>query len=142
MHLYTHEYFFPPYRVDVTLGDAGADGASGEELVEVWQTFRGNEWSNKGSKFGEGQEMLTVELRPLSKKNFYETRGGCKSLITGYPICYAIMWNNSDTDHTIAVNIIGFLKSPMILMALVSCGMIFGLPYMMENSKCSHHHIP
>lgn len=35
-----------------------------------------------------------------------------------------------------AVNILGFVKSPMILMGLVSVAMIFGMPYLMENSKC------
>ena len=51
---------------------------------------------------------LAINVSPTGTKDFYQTRGG--------------------------FDVVGFLKSPMILMALVSVGMIFGLPYIMDNS--------
>ena len=46
--------------------------------VEVWQTFRGNEWDNKGEKYGAGKD-ISLEVVLLGKKEFYESRGGCES---------------------------------------------------------------
>lgn len=44
----------------------------------MWQTFRGNEWDNKGEKYGAGKD-ISLEARLLGKKEFYESRGGCES---------------------------------------------------------------
>jgi hypothetical protein len=76
--------------------------------VSAWQTFRGNEWSNQGPQYGTGQAELNIEVRPVGQKDFYAQRQG--------------------------FSLLSFLKSPMILMALVSVVMIFGLPYLMDNS--------
>ena len=46
-------------------------------VVEVWQTFRGNEWDNRGEKIGAGTD-INVEVKVVGKKNFFESRGGCK----------------------------------------------------------------
>lgn len=105
--IHTRDHVFPPYRVDVTSSAADTAG----EKVEVWQTFRGNEWNNKGPQLGHAQHALTIEARPAGIKEFYQQRGG--------------------------FNILGFLKSPMILMGLVSVVFIFGMPYMMENSEAA-----
>lgn len=94
---------FPPLRVDVTAEE------NKEPSISAWQTFRGNEWSNKGPQYGSGQDELIVEVQPIGQKDFYQERQG--------------------------FSIASFLKSPMILMALVSVLMIFGLPYLMDNSK-------
>lgn len=102
--LHSRDYFFPPFRVDVE----PAEGGNGEDLVQIWQTFRGNEWSNKGPRYGAGVGYATAEIRPSAKKEFYQARGG--------------------------FSLISFVKSPMILMALFSVVMIFGMPYLMDNS--------
>lgn len=105
--IHSRDYFFPPLRVDVTQKEGEST-----QTVEAWQTFRGNEWSNKGPSYGTGKEDLTVAVRPLGQKDFYQTRGG--------------------------FSVMSFLKSPMILMGLVSVVLIFGMPYLMENSTlCS-----
>lgn len=80
LNIYTRDYSFPPFRVDVSPEEAGLDESPREKLVEVWQTFRANEWSNKGPKFGEGKKELSVNLQPNSRKEFYQERGGCKSI--------------------------------------------------------------
>lgn len=102
--VYSRDYFFPPLRVDVQ--QAGDD--SSKQSIHVWQTFRGNEWGNKGPLFGSGTGELTISIAPSTRKDFYLPRGG--------------------------FNLVGFLKNPMILMALVSVVFIFGVPYMMDNS--------
>ncbi|KAF2491622.1 hypothetical protein BU16DRAFT_516077 [Lophium mytilinum] len=94
---------------DIAFEALRIDVSSGEGLqkVEAWQTFWGNEWENKGEKRGEGSGGVVVEVRPVGVKEFYQSRGGFDPL--------------------------SFLKSPMILMALFSMVIIFGMPYLMEN---------
>ncbi|KAK6416402.1 hypothetical protein LTR95_017460, partial [Oleoguttula sp. CCFEE 5521] len=86
--IYSRDHAFAPYRVDVTKAAA----ASAQQDVDVWWTYRGNEWSNKGPLLGSAQDDLRVEIRPSAMKDFYQQRGG--------------------------FNLVGFLKSPMILMGL------------------------
>jgi len=104
------DYTFAPYRVDVTtMGDEG------RENVEVWQTFWGNEWGNKGERIGgsiweeSSSESVRIEARVERVKNYYQERQGFDPL--------------------------SFLKSPMILMALFSLVLIVGMPYLTESSK-------
>jgi ER membrane protein complex subunit 7 len=104
--IYSRDFFFPPLRVDVM---KSADGTQ-TETIQAWQTFRGNEWSNKGPVYGTGKGELGIQIQPSSQKDFYTQRGG--------------------------FNVVGFLKSPMILMGLVSVVFIFGLPKLMDNSTC------
>lgn len=113
--LHCRDYVFDPYRVDVetTLppADAHHDAPNGkvEEVVKVWQSFRGNEWDNKGASMGEGRGSLTIAVEPRAKKEYYQAR-------TGF-------------------DVLSFFKNPMILMALFSLVLIVGLPYITENSK-------
>lgn len=101
--LHARDHMFPPLRVDVT--KAADDSA---QTISAWQTFRGNEWSNKGPSYGTGKGDLTISVNPAMQKDFYMVRGG--------------------------FNLLSFFKSPMILMALGSGVLIFGMPYIMENS--------
>ena len=103
--IHSRDYFFPALRVDV----GKAEGEASKQTINAWQTFRGNEWSNKGPHYGSGQGELAIQVPVSGQKDFYQQRGG--------------------------FDVLSFLKSPMILMALVSVVMIFGLPYLMENSK-------
>lgn len=101
--VHSRDYFFAPLRVDVTPG-----GEEESQSIEAWQTFRGNEWSNKGPSYGAGKGSLTILVRAAAPKDFYQVRGG--------------------------FNLLSFFKNPMILMGLFSVVMIFGMPYLMENS--------
>lgn len=104
LSIHSRDHVFPPLRIDVSRSE---DGTS-QQTVTAWQTFRGHEWSNKGQQYSVGQDEVTFEVRPVAQKDFYVPRGG--------------------------FNLLGFFKSPMILMSLVSVVMIFGLPKLMENS--------
>jgi len=112
LNVHTRDFFFPPYRVDVSLSEAGDDESQSQELIQVWQTFMGNEWSNKGPSAGEQRGEVTITLPPNGRKDYYQRREG--------------------------FSLLSFFKSPMILMGLFSVAMIFGMPYLMDNSK-SHH---
>jgi hypothetical protein len=68
VHCQTQAYH--PLRIDV--------GATGE--VSGWETFRGNDWGNKGEalevkEVGAGK---AVELRALGVKNYFMERPKCK----------------------------------------------------------------
>jgi len=71
LDVHCRDYNFAPLRVDV----------GGNEEVEVWQTFRGHEWDNKGEKAIE----RPVQLKVLAGKDYYEERSGCKWFIR---LCY------------------------------------------------------
>jgi hypothetical protein len=104
--IHSRDHFFAPYRVDV----GHTEGEAAQEIVHVWQTFRGNEWSNKGPSLGSGQGELQIDVRPAALKDFYQARS--------------------------SFSVMSIFKNPMILMGLVSVVMIFGMPKLMENSTC------
>ncbi|KAH0496302.1 hypothetical protein TgHK011_003673 [Trichoderma gracile] len=94
---------FLPLRVDV---DVGADG---EAKVQAWETYRGNEWGNKGEEVPVRSEGATRSLavKAAGPKIFFVERT--------------------------KFSVLSILKNPMILMGLVTMGIVFGMPYLMEN---------
>lgn len=108
LSIFTRDYTFPQYRIDVTPLSQSTP-SDPKEAIEIVQTFRGNEWGNKGQVYGSGNDTVTIALSPNAKKEFYAQRQGFSAL--------------------------SILKNPMILMALVSAGLVFGMPYLMDNSK-------
>lgn len=75
VHCSTHA--FAPLRVDVlplVAGDTG-DAAAGLR-VKAWETYRGNDWDNKGEAVGADGRM---EVRVLGAKAFFMERSSCES---------------------------------------------------------------
>ena len=74
-------------RVDVVAIPAAESKGATEQgterkRVDVWQTFRGNEWDNKGEKLGGGtleQGGVTINIGVLAERAFYEARARCKT---------------------------------------------------------------
>lgn len=75
---------FAPLRVDVApaagIPEVGAGVSS--ESVEVFQTFWGNEWGNKGERRARGVSKqgaggVVVEVWPERVKDYYQERSGC-----------------------------------------------------------------
>lgn len=68
VHCATNAYH--PLRIDV--------GAGGE--VAAWDTFRGNDWGNKGEAIAvkEGSVGRGVEVRALGPKNYFVERPKCE----------------------------------------------------------------
>lgn len=74
-----------PMRVDVEMASTGRSegdgkGAALTKRIGVWQTFRANEWDNKGEALGEAsaEEGLRIDVQVLGVRDVYEQRGGCK----------------------------------------------------------------
>jgi spore coat protein CotH len=79
LEIHARDYVFEPLRVDVA--DEGA-----KEYVKSWQSFRGNEWDNKGEKRGEGEARVAggvakanIWVGVMGSKEYYAKRAGCKS---------------------------------------------------------------
>lgn len=121
LDVHCRDFLFAPLRVDV--GDS--------DNVEVWQTFRGHEWENKGEKLVE----RPVEVRVLAGKDHYEHRSGCKWLQK--PCSYSVQHRRETSSQLVCliVSILSLLKNPMILLAVVGLGLVFGMPYLIDSSK-------
>ncbi|KAL1848042.1 hypothetical protein Plec18167_008737 [Paecilomyces lecythidis] len=100
----SREYVFAPYRVDVA-----ADGT----VIGVWETFRGNAWSNRGAEMfvatvgGSAIEDVIVPAKVLARRGFYEERSKFSPL--------------------------SLFKNPMILLAVFAMVVMFAMPKLMEN---------
>ncbi|KAJ9295310.1 hypothetical protein DTO271G3_6133 [Paecilomyces variotii] len=100
----SREYVFAPYRVDVS-----ADG----EVIGVWETFRGNAWSNRGAEMfiatvgGNGVRDVIVPAKVVARRGFYEERATFSPL--------------------------SLFKNPMILLAVFAMVVMFAMPKLMEN---------
>ncbi|KAH6642653.1 hypothetical protein C7974DRAFT_385881 [Boeremia exigua] len=105
--VHCRDYAFEPLRIDVSIEESVEGSGEKKEVIKSWQTFLGNEWDNKGESRGEGGNGLVIEARPVGQKQFYQERAGFSPL--------------------------SFLKNPMILMAVFSGLLMFGMPKLMEN---------
>ncbi|OTA91398.1 hypothetical protein M434DRAFT_76340 [Hypoxylon sp. CO27-5] len=109
VHCKTH--VFAPLRVDVIESEAGegkAKGSARELVVRAWETYRGNDWENKGQEVPRtGGEDGRFAVRALGPKEYFIERG--------------------------SFSILSILKNPMILMGLVSLGLFIGMPKLIEN---------
>lgn len=78
LDVFCRDYFFEPLRVDVTTGAAGR-----ADRVEAWQTFRGNEWDNKGEeRVADGDAAVAkVQIHVLGPKQYYQKREGCEYIV-------------------------------------------------------------
>ncbi|KAF4991751.1 hypothetical protein FDECE_13927 [Fusarium decemcellulare] len=95
---------YHPLRIDIQ----AADGAE-DEIVQAWETFRGNDWGNKGEvvPVREGSKGRGFEVRALGGKNYFMERP--------------------------QFSVLTILKNPMILMALVSLVLLVGMPKLMDS---------
>jgi hypothetical protein len=123
--VHCRDYVFEPLRIDVSIEEAVEGSGDKREVVKAWQTFLGNEWDNKGESRGEGGNGLVIETKIVATKYFYQERGGCE---------FVQELDSTEWALTSTVSPLSFLKNPMILMAVVSMGLMFGMPKLMENS--------
>ncbi|KAH6656658.1 hypothetical protein BKA67DRAFT_162715 [Truncatella angustata] len=109
---------FAPLRVDVleagedvpsaaaVVGEPVGPGAAAAVVVRAWETYRGNEWDNRGEEAVRlGGDGFAVKC--LGKKVFFQERS--------------------------KFSILTILKNPMILLGLVSLGIFIGMPKLVEN---------
>jgi hypothetical protein len=129
LDIHSRDHVFPSLRVDVVepvsilpikqAGDGeAAPVAPTPETVTVYLTHPSNKWSHLGAKIAastaplSSTDQVKLSVSALGKKVFYEQRQG--------------------------FDLMSFFKNPMILMGVVSMGFVFGMPYLMENSKSQH----
>jgi len=108
--------------------------ADSQAEVQVWGTFRGNEWSNKGEvkEVKEVEDRVGVwgfDVKCMGKKEYFIERTGCK-WSPRYP---AVGRRSHSTNLALTVSPMSILKNPMILIAGVSMILVFGMPYIMDN---------
>ena len=107
LDVYSRDYVFAPYRVDVS---ASSSSDSVTQITGAYETYRGTQWSDHGLPLTPSDrptEDLTISVKVLARKNFYEERQG--------------------------FNVLSLLKNPMILMGIVALAFTFGMPKLMEN---------
>ncbi|KAK1057235.1 hypothetical protein LTR33_013692 [Friedmanniomyces endolithicus] len=91
------DYFFPPLRVDVT---KAADGTQ-QETVQAWQTFRGNEWSNKGPFYGSSNvdPEMKEEFDDMQKKGPLSGSSGAAAQLRNFDIAGWLAGKGSTTEQ-------------------------------------------
>ncbi|KAK4222415.1 Cys/Met metabolism PLP-dependent enzyme-domain-containing protein [Podospora fimiseda] len=94
-------YAFSPLRLDVLRNEEN------EITVRAWETYRGNDWNNKGEETTRRGEKNTVEVRGLGHKAYFVERS--------------------------KFSVLSIFKNPIILLSLVSMGLFFGMPKLVEN---------
>lgn len=118
---------FGPLRVDVP--------AAPDEPVAACETFRANDWANKGEALPliHGSAGPGFELRHRGSKNYYVPRPTCARR----PRCPRLPPPHPPSADPVgfAVSVFAILKNPMILMGAVSMLLFVGMPYLIENSE-------
>lgn len=102
---------FIPLRVDVFPTSSGSDDKVQSESLEVraWETYRGNDWNNKGE---------AVAVRSNGAGGLLEARVmGPKAYFMDRP----------------SFSVLSIFKNPMILLGLVSMVIFIGMPYLVDN---------
>jgi hypothetical protein len=134
-------YAFRPLRVDIHDG-IRLEGREANHIPEVqaWGTFRGNEWDNKGEiipvkEVGEGKvggdKVYGFEVKVVGPKGYFLERSGCE-----YSSMREQNLRNISANLWLeSVSPLSLLKNPMILVAGLSMVLVFGMPYLMDNSK-------
>lgn len=79
LDVHCHTHAFAPLRVDVR--DVVPAVVGDDQEVQVWGTFRGNEWSNKGEvvQAQRDGEVWTFDVKVLGGKDYFIERQGCES---------------------------------------------------------------
>jgi hypothetical protein len=126
LDIHSRDHVFPSLRVDVldpvsilpvhVEGDGvAAEKVQQQETVVVYLTHPSNKWDHLGAKIATSSAPLSSDaevklaVSALGKREFLEKRQG--------------------------FDLLSFFKNPMILMGVLSMGLVFGMPYLMDNSE-------
>ncbi|KAL1883065.1 hypothetical protein VTK73DRAFT_9991 [Phialemonium thermophilum] len=101
VHCRTHS--FAPVRLDVL----EEDSASPSLTTRAWETYRGNDWNNKGEELVKLKGGESFELRLFGSKDYFLERS--------------------------KFSLLSILRNPMILLGLVSMGIFLGMPYLVNS---------
>lgn len=86
-------HVFAPMRVDVLRSTTAGGDEDGGVKVRVWETFRGNDWENKGLEVvarsvrlgagdvpGDDDEVEAFDVKVWGAKNYFNERSTCEFL--------------------------------------------------------------
>ncbi|KAK0674476.1 hypothetical protein QBC41DRAFT_308764 [Cercophora samala] len=118
IHCLTHAFI--PLRVDISSSSSSPSSSSSSSSegdhplqIEAWETFRGNDWGNKGEKVSaevsDTKNAVVVVARMAGSKSYFMERSG--------------------------FSVLSIFKNPIILLSLVSMGLFLGMPKLIENSR-------
>ncbi|KAK4197581.1 hypothetical protein QBC40DRAFT_231795 [Triangularia verruculosa] len=108
LDIHCHTHAFLPLRVDV----------SSSLKIEAWETFRGNDWGNKGEK---------VSVSPSPQSN-HPSSSNDEIIILARMAGQKSYFMERSTFSVLTI-----FKNPVILLSLVSMGLFFGMPKLIEN---------
>ncbi|KAI9831062.1 MAG: hypothetical protein M1826_003960 [Phylliscum demangeonii] len=106
LSVHSPDYVFAPHRVDVVRRPA-ADGAVG---VRVYRAFVGSAWDDRGEMKGQS--------------------GGDGNAADGKNVEVVLEVLGRKEYY---ISPLSLLRNPMILLAVVAMGVVFGMPYLLEN---------
>lgn len=123
VHCATH--IFPPMRVDIAV-DPSATGPAPPLFIAASETYRGNDWGNRGEALVRLDSVDTAVQsgRPAST---YQSPTFVVRPFSALPKAYY-------TERS-SFSALSILRNPMILLAMVSMAIMFGMPYLIDNSK-------
>ncbi|KAK0732608.1 hypothetical protein B0T21DRAFT_369297, partial [Apiosordaria backusii] len=106
LDIHCHTHAFLPLRLDVS----PPSSPSGNLSIEAWETFRGNDWGNRGEKVSvvnPDTGEIVIVARMAGQKSYFMERS--------------------------TFSVLSIFKNPIILLSLVSMGLFFGMPKLIEN---------
>ncbi|CAK7271712.1 hypothetical protein SEPCBS119000_004745 [Sporothrix epigloea] len=126
VHCATH--VFGPLRVDVEeekgpAADAAADAATNLLVTRVTETYRGNDWANQGEVLQRVLPGNRASSSPLAPAVIGPT----------FLVAPLSMGTKSYYAERSKFNVLSLLKNPMILLALVAMGVMFGIPMLLDQ---------
>lgn len=128
LDIVSKDYDFLGYGVDVSVDKKGDGGEDDRPVVmEVYRVGRGAVEMGERVRVGEGG----VEVRVLRAREYYEARSGCE---WSCAFCLGCAWRMLIRGCGDVVSPLDLLKNPMILIAIVGLGFVFGMPYLLDNS--------
>lgn len=68
---------FAPLRIDVTAASDGADGQHTLLDLRAWETYRGNDWDNKGEEVREAA-IGVLAVKAVGPKVYFVERSSCE----------------------------------------------------------------
>lgn len=121
VHCATH--IFPPMRVDIAV-DPSATGPAPPLFIAASETYRGNDWGNRGEALVRLDSVDTAVQsgRPAST---YQSPTFVVRPFSALPKAYY-------TERS-SFSALSILRNPMILLAMVSMAIMFGMPYLIDN---------
>lgn len=126
LDIYSRDYTFAPYRVDVASSPNSPD--TPVVIEGIWETYRGTRWDDKGPTIYSPSSSNPAPSDPPSPAD--QSQSQTPQVIT---IFAKILTRKTFYDERQGFNPMSLLKNPMMLLGIVALAITFGMPKMMES---------